>query len=1177
MDHFFKPFVITFVFIVATTFAFAQHSECISFSDNVEQGTYGTANGLMPGDSLFKDEGVLIRLENFLYSDGTTGFLNATISNEPIFNGDVSELVRNEYIFPSNINLSFDFTTISRPVIQVCFNFIDGGGEENIALNGRDILVLNDFLGLDGQEIAPGVTASLTISDNFDFPAGTLCLNGPIESLIVGGQELVLDKVCFLTEECRIKNFKVFPMPCTADNVFFANIEFEFQAPGSGYFVDVNSETFGPFDYAASEFPLLGPFAGDGSRYEFTIRDADNPDCKVWTTIGPMNCDAECFMEDLSVYAERCEDGNGQCLSIDFDYELDNPIIAFDLYINDSLIGTFQSREMPLEINLNDLHISPDSSAITVRTCATNIADCCLTTTVDLPCLLSEASIDDLECIGDNMYRVTVDFDHAYAGGSFRLKTRGGFSQVFPYDTLPLRIALPVTDDGYDRIKIIDQENDRCRTYIKFDLPCQFEACSISNAGITELECISDGKYRITVDFDHENTGETFQLSTWGGFEATYSYDSLPIRITLPVPESGIDEIRISDLQNPDCFTELEFEVACPGSGICSISNGNIDDLECIGDGLYRVTINFNHNNTGEKFLLKSLGGFESTFSYDLLPLRLALPVTGDGIEELTICDTQNAACGTTIEFELPCSLDCSIGNLNAESIECQNGTFWFRISFDKENPGDSGYFIFVDGQIYGPFTYEQTIREVGPFTANNGAIYDILILDIDNPACYGYIEVDSVNCAPPADPCRIFNLSATALACDSIGNFLASLKFESENSNSQGFRIFGNGQDYGEFEYGLDSIVLGPFAGNDETIYEFVFQDLQDSTCQSEVLLGPIACTEEVWPGDANNNNRADHFDLLNIGLAFGNQGPARGIPGNAWQGFEALSWHNTFADGINQVNADCNGDGIVNTLDKEAIALNFGLTNGPVQPVSQLPGNDLDPPIFVDLPDNSGLPEGLPFTVPVVLGSDDNIVQNIYGIAFTIKFDPDIIDPSSIEVGYFKSWLGEEFVDLITFDRVDEAAGEIHIAISRTNHTSVSGFGAIAFISGIIDDIAGRVISEVKVIHVRAIKNNQESIPLSTPVQVFELKGNTEEPNRLDVRLGLRIIPNPAIDDVKIFSKYDIPIHSIQVLDAGGRPIRQPEIGTDQINVKDLPKGVYMLRIKIGEYVIHERIVKI
>ncbi len=1177
MDHCLKPIFITSIFVLTATFLHAQQSDCINFSDNIAQGTYGTASGLAPGDTLFTDDGVVISLEEFLYLDGTTGFINATVSDDPIFNGDLSELIRNDYIFPSNINLHFDFRAISKPVIQVCFNFADGGGEENLAVNGQEILVLTDFLGLDGQEITPGVTASLTIAENLDFPAGTLCLNGTIESLVVGGQELVLDKVCFCTEECRIKDFKVFPMPCTPNNVFFANIEFEVQAPGGSYFVEVGEETFGPFDYGTDEFPVLGPFAGNGSRYEFTIRDADNPDCKAWTTIGPMHCTTECLMEDLFAYVTLCEEGGGNCLNVDFDYDLDNPVVAFELYISDSLIGTFQSNELPLEIRLADLNIPADSAELSIRACATNIADCCLNTTVDLPCDLSNGSIDDLECIGDNLYRVTVDFDYAYTGGSFRLKTRGGFSEVFPYDILPLRIALPVTDDGYDRIKIIDQANDRCRTYIRFDLPCQLETCSIFNPSISNLECINDTAYRVTINFDHENTSDTFRLSTWGGFEATFNYDSLPLRITLPVPESGIDEFRISDLENQDCFTELEFEVACQDTAICSISNGTIDNLECIGDGMYRLTVDFNHDNTGDRFLLKNLGGFQSTFSYDSLPLRIALPVPEDGLDELTICDTQDNTCGTTIEFDLPCTLECNISNLSAEPIECQDGVFWFSVTFDAGHTGNSGYYIFVDGQIFGPFSYAQTTREVGPFTGDSSTVYNILLLDIEDPACFDYIEVDSVNCAPPPDPCRIFDLSATALECDSVGNFDVSLKFAAENGSDEGFRIFGNGEEYGAFGYALDSIVLGPFAGDDETIYEFIFQDLQDAACQSEVVLGPVACTEEVWPGDANNNGRADHFDLLNIGLAFGGQGPGRSVPGNDWQGFDALSWDHAFADGVNMVYADCNGDGVINALDKEAIELNFGLTNGPVQPVTQLPGNDLDPPIFVDLPDNSGLPEGLPFTVPVVLGSDENIVENVYGIAFTVKFDPNIINPASIDVGYFKSWLGEEFVDLITFDRVDAANGEIHIAISRTDQVPVSGFGVVAFISGIIDDIAGRVISEVKVIHVRAIKNDQQVIPLSTPVKTFELKGNTETPSELDVRLGLRIVPNPVVDEVQILSRYDIPIHSVQIFDADGRPVRQPETNTDHINVKDLPKGIYLLRIKIGEYVIHEKVVKI
>ena len=43
----------------------------------------------------------------------------------------------------------------------MCFDFVDGGGEENFAVNGEQIKVLRSLYELQGREIAPGVWASI--------------------------------------------------------------------------------------------------------------------------------------------------------------------------------------------------------------------------------------------------------------------------------------------------------------------------------------------------------------------------------------------------------------------------------------------------------------------------------------------------------------------------------------------------------------------------------------------------------------------------------------------------------------------------------------------------------------------------------------------------------------------------------------------------------------------------------------------------------------------------------------------------------------------------------------------------------------------------------------------------------------------------------------------------------
>lgn len=1189
-------------FIVCSLFqtTFAQDDECINFGDGIEQGVYGKASNYMLGNTLFIDDGVMVSLDSFLYNNGTKDLLNVTFTDNPIFNVGDDDLLDDDYVFISNVNMIFDFDNLPENTTQVCFNFLDGGGEENISVNGQPIRTLLSLREIDGEEIAPGVRASIEYSNNFDFPAGTFCLKGNIETLLIGGQEFAMDDLCFYTEginddDCtNITDLTADVGDCHDDGTFDLKINFGIQNSNStNFIVKYSGDILGPFEI--SQLPLV-----------LTLRGDDTP-----------------HIEDIKVCLGNTDDGC--CTEINF--------------------------TLPNCGGSNDI------------------------------CALSNLTLDDLECISNTEYKVTIKFETQNpASTRFKLRTAAGFEGVYSYADLPLRLTLPIpTNSRTDEIKVIDSENADCYTSVEFRLPC-LENCELGEGNVTDVECISDGRYRATINFRHNNRQGSFILKSRGGFEQTYSYGDLPIRIALPLTGQGFDEIKIQDKENPDCYTYIEFRIPCENT--CQLGDIRLTNLECSADGKYFVTVNFQHNNRTGSFILKTRSGFEETYSYADLPIRFSSRLTNIGLDEIKIQDKENPDCTTSREFELDCAnSDCNIDNLRVRPVDCSDDKFWLQVGFTAQDVGRSGYFIFVDGQLFGPFNYNnsQTATLVGPFENEDDNVYDILVLDIDDPSCYAYTELEEIDCEDdvcriselelsvgdckddgtfelkinfrstnnsdegfevrygnrligqyrlsqlpvvvnlPAittntDPmavivvcllddddddddneacckraeftvpdcqaqvdCSISNIRTEISDCTDNGAFFVKLTFDHENTG-RGFRVFGNGERYGEFRYDALPIELGPFRGNGETRYEFIVQDLENENCKSEIVLEPVACQVEVWPGDANDNNRADHFDLLNIGIAFGTQGPPRTSQSIAWQAFNALMWNQSFENGTNFAHADANGDGLVDINDRDAIAQNYGLDNGnDVEPVPQLPGTDIDPAIFVDLPNNGNLPDGLAFSVPVILGTSDNFIEDIYGIAFTVNFDPTLIDPESIEISYPKSWLGEENVNLITFDRIDQDAGKIHVAITRTNQINVSGFGSVALISGIIDDIAGRgATGEIEVQGVYAIDNQRNRIPLQAPAQRFQIKSTDENVGRLDLKRSLRIIPNPSSDWIQVYTRYDVPIQSIEILDASGRPLSKPILNADRVSLADLPNGVYMLRIQLGEFTLHERVVK-
>ena len=96
------------------------------------------------------------------------------------------------------------------------------------------------------------------------------------------------------------------------------------------------------------------------------------------------------------------------------------------------------------------------------------------------------------------------------------------------------------------------------------------------------------------------------------------------------------------------------------------------------------------------------------------------------------------------------------------------------------------------------------------------------------------------------AQDCTIQNVIAEPHPCTPNGIFYVDIDFEFENVGESGFRIQGNGNNYGNFEYAQEFVTLGPFEGDGTTALEFVVIDNDNPDCSDFVELEPINCLEE-------------------------------------------------------------------------------------------------------------------------------------------------------------------------------------------------------------------------------------------------------------------------------------------------------------------------------------------
>ena len=90
---------------------------------------------------------------------------------------------------------------------------------------------------------------------------------------------------------------------------------------------------------------------------------------------------------------------------------------------------------------------------------------------------------------------------------------------------------------------------------------------------------------------------------------------------------------------------------------------------------------------------------------------------------------------------------------------------------------------------------------------------------------------------------CDIWEVQADVMPCNNAGMFWVLLDFEFENAGNEGFRVLGNGINYGNFWYENLPIEIGPLAGDGVSVYEFVVIDNQYQDCSAWTAIDPVSC----------------------------------------------------------------------------------------------------------------------------------------------------------------------------------------------------------------------------------------------------------------------------------------------------------------------------------------------
>ena len=330
------------------------------------------------------------------------------------------------------------------------------------------------------------------------------------------------------------------------------------------------------------------------------------------------------------------------------------------------------------------------------------------------------------------------------------------------------------------------------------------------------------------------------------------------------------------------------------------------------------------------------------------------------------------------------------------------------------------------------------------------------------------------------------------------------------------------------------------------------------------------------VWPGDANHNKLVEISDILNIGIAFNAKGAKRSSVSNVWQGQHCDNWGTKFSSGYDYKQADCNGDGIIDSLDLAAISLNWGNSHPKADMTTQT--NSSDPALYLQYTKDS-FQAGDTVHASIILGDSSSQIQSIYGLAFTLNYDTNYVDSGSVVTFITSSWLGTPGTNLISYTHTNYSAGQVDIAIVRTNHKNVSGYGKIGDLDIVMpDNIAGKTstISKTvifKAVQVKAVEANETPVKIYMPddsFKAYQLDDIYPVKNNI---ADVHIYPNPTHDYLYIDAGNNT-IVSATIYDVFGNKVFTSQMKDAKpavIPVSSLSDGVYMARLIFdsGEYV--------
>ncbi|HXC05950.1 MAG TPA: cohesin domain-containing protein, partial [Bacteroidia bacterium] len=278
------------------------------------------------------------------------------------------------------------------------------------------------------------------------------------------------------------------------------------------------------------------------------------------------------------------------------------------------------------------------------------------------------------------------------------------------------------------------------------------------------------------------------------------------------------------------------------------------------------------------------------------------------------------------------------------------------------------------------------------------------------------------------------------------------------------------------------------------------------------------------VWPGDANYDLITNNLDIVYIGMAYGQTGFVRPSASLNYIAQPCADWGTIFSNATDIKNADCDGNGIVDLNDTLVVKQNYMLTHPHSMNVMANTINSAYTSLSF-APVQNSYPAGAWVSIPIQLGTAANPAPLVYGMAFSVHYDPSQIQAGSVSINYAGSWMVNSS-NLVHLEKDFYSNARIDVGMSRINHNDVSGNGTIANLVFRVSSTATFSPIGLSFSQVTLLDMNQQQIPVQAVSDSVMVSGIAT----YQLPVGMSLFPNPCVSEVTV--NYSVHIAGPETL---------------------------------------------